>query len=458
MPLTNVLNLGPPPGAKLGEALGQSIGRSVPGPEQVAQRRMLSNALDKVGALAQNPNANPIDISLAFLKAGAGIPGFERYAMPLLDKFLQMSAYSKPINAQTDIIPGSESGPQYQSQPQTVSQPVPSTPAMSGVQPKGLQSSQPGEPPEGQPIKLGNFIPVDIGKVINPQQRQKIIDDVGKEGKDVELARRRIDEYNKGLIDYNELQNSVVDRQYKQMGRQLEQENRIRNFIDERLGETVPDARKNIYYNLMKKELENTDDMTTAYQRAVPKIQSYEKSMKELPSKIPESELIGLNKQQKEQQRSITKNIMEIDPLAYQTLEEFYKAKGHSITDIADTLKPLPKEISNITKNATDYRDYLFPKYVASEKQMNNLIDQAMSGQEKEIAKLANKLKQNWNEDLSLINIYTDLKIKGWFPQNIQKLFAELKEMGAPFSEQQEAEIVQLGSPPKITINRMHDI
>lgn len=449
MPSLQMVSGAPTPSrlSMLAEGLGKSIARGFPAPEQIAQRKLLSEALDKVGVLAKNPQASPIDLTLETLKAGAGIPGFERYAIPLMEKLTNMSAYQNPINQ----------GDQPQSGP---------TPqAMAGGQPpsnmlpQGIQTqSMPNEEMQGASgIQLGQFIPMDIGNYIGPDQAQNIINQTGSKGGDPNLAKQRIRDYNEGLITYNELLNSNVDRQYGQVQRQLQQEQKVKSFIDEQLSKDIPEARKNIYYKMMNKELRTSPDFTTAYQKVSPAIQAFEKRVKELPSKIPEADRLGMNQQQKKLQRQITKNMMDVDPLAYPILEEMYKQKGHPITEIADTLNPLPQNIKAITNQAGDYKEYLFPTRATSEAATAKMLDVAMKKQQEEIPKLAKQIAKNWDENISFTNMYTELKKKGWFPQNIQNLFEELKKLGLKLGEQQETDIVQLGTPPPIPFYRLSE-
>ena len=63
---------------------------------------------------------------------------------------------------------------------------------------------------------------------------------------------------------------------------------------------------------------------------------------------------------------------------------------------------------------------------------------------------MANKtFEKIWDKGISLINIYTDLSRKGWFPAQINELFVEL----APnFDSQQKVEHTQLNKHPRIPV------
>ena len=79
-------------------------------------------------------------------------------------------------------------------------------------------------------------------------------------------------------------------------------------------------------------------------------------------------------------------------------------------------------------------------------------IEQVQKEQAKEAKIIANNLKKSWNDDVSLINLYTDLKVKGWFPQQIHQVYNELEKLGVKFSGQQEADRTKLGTNPIIPI------
>lgn len=427
---------------QIGQALGMGINKNFPDPQQMVQRGMLQKALSEAGAVAKNQDSNPIDIMTSFMQAGAGIPGFEKYAGTVLPKILEMAAYKKDIGGgtgSTDI--------NQPNQQQTEPSPIFNQPQ---------QNEQIENLP---PIKLGEYIPVDLGNYIGPDAQRKIVEDIGSKGGDTSLVKERIRDYNQGLINYNELINSNVDKKTAQSERQLGLEKQVKGFIDTQLSPDIPEARKNIYYGLMNKELANSPDMTTAYQKVSPKIQSFEKQVKEFPSKIPESSSfdIGMNQNTKNMLRNISKNMMNIDPLAYPILEEMLTQKGHPITDVAEILNPLPENVNKIVNQTQDYRPVVYTKNPLSENAMIRQLDNTINEQIKKAPEISKQLQKNWNTNLSLINVYTELQKKAWFPQAIHQVFTDLKDSGVPFSAQQEAEIVQLGNRPQITVQKLSE-
>jgi hypothetical protein len=451
--MVQVFDASPTPSSAsmLGNAIGVGINKNFPDPQQMVQRGMLQKALSEAGAIAKSENSNPIDIMTSFMQAGAGIPGFEKYAGTILPKILEMAAYKKDIGGGgSDSLMTNQQTPNGQPTPQSQDQ----------IQQPPFGQTQTNNQPENlPPLSLGEYIPVDVGNYIGPEAQRKIIEDVAIRGGDPSLVKERIRDYNQGLINYNELINSNVDKKSAQMQRQLGLEKQVKGFIDSQLSPDIPEARKNIYYDIMKKELANSPDLTTAYQKASPKIQSFEKQVKEFPSKIPEAGSfdIGMNQSTKGMLRNISKNMMDIDPLAYPILEQMLVQKGHPITDVAEILNPLPNNVSSIVNKAQDYRPVVYTNNTLSENAMIKSLDNTINEQMKSAPNIAKDLQKNWSEKLSLINVYTELQKKAWFPQAIHEVFNELKNSGVPMSAQQEAEIVQLGQRPQITVQKLSE-
>lgn len=321
---------------------------------------------------------------------------------------------------------------------------------------------QPPPPPppspttRGQTVNLGEYVPLNVGDLINPEQQSEILTSVNRAGGDVNFTRQQIKDYNEGKLSFNELLNSNVDKQTAQIQKQLGMENNVKSFIDNQVGENVPEADKNIYYNMMKAKLPLFKDMTSAWQSVSKDIANFDKNKKTFIKNIPEGDFYGVSDSAEKQLSSAGKNLLQVDPVAYNILEEAYTQKGHSIVTPARIHNPLPPKVSNITKEAGDYRDLIYPKpgffSSFSDKDMLANIEEAQTSQEKEIPKLSGQLKNSWNDTVSLINIYTDLKRKGWFPEQISGLFDSLENSGIEFSPQQQKERSQLIETPTIPV------
>lgn len=450
--MVQVFDLSPTPSSAsmIGNALGKGMAKNFVPPQQMVQRKMLQEGLDKVGNLAKDPNAKPIDLMTQYLHTFAGIPGAEKFAAPMLDKLMSMAAYNQDLTAQGEQSNNVPGAPPLGNPPPTM---------------QGGVTAQQSIPVMDSPItsmELGQYVPLDLGAYIDPAQTKSIVESVGKKGGDVNLVKERINDYNRGLIDYNQLVNTNVDRKAAQQARQLTLEKQGREFLDKQLSPNISEDRKSLYYEMLKKELAKSPDISTAYNKIQGPIQAIEKQLKEIPNKIPKVSSFdkwGINDSQENILRSATKNIMDIDPLAYPIIEKMFSDQGHPITQTAKVLKPLPEDVSKITEKAPDYRSVLYPTLSGfwksfrepSEKEMLNNIDIAQKQQSNAAPKLAKDLSKKINEDTSFINIYTDLKVKGWFPEQIYEVFGELSNL-VDLSPQQQTEITQLASPPPIPV------
>jgi hypothetical protein len=249
-------------------------------------------------------------------------------------------------------------------------------------------------------------------------------------------------------------------------------ESEVQSFLDKQLPPQIPQERKNLYYELLKKQLPTSPDLTSAYQKVAQEIHTIEKEFEEFPSKIPpktptklpftdENVLFlegrDLTQGNKKVLRQTSEHMMEIDPLAYPILESMLTQAGHPITDAAEILRPLPENVNEIVKKGEDYRPLIYPKVPMSENAMLGNLDRVQNSQDKEIVRMKRDLGRVWNADLSLINTYTELKKRGWFPAKILSLFEEMEKIGVTFSPQQLAEKVQLGVPPKITPTKLFE-
>ena len=79
----------------MGQGVGQGMGNFF---QQQYQRGMLQKSLQQAKQAVQNPNATPMDKMFAFMEAGAGIPGSERYLgalLPLIQQQTQAEASQK---------------------------------------------------------------------------------------------------------------------------------------------------------------------------------------------------------------------------------------------------------------------------------------------------------------------------------------------------------------------------
>lgn len=452
-----------PPETNLGAQLGQSLGQGLQtgltqSLQQQYQRGQLQQALSGLENIDTSKMTQPQLVS-AYSKALLGFPGGDLALAKILPVALQMQrAQATPtvenIKGGSNIsnalfggnqqsLPSFLEGTQYQQSPNQVN---PQAPQPSPVFPKG----------EG--IQLSSYLPYNLRDQITPDQRASVLDQVKRAGGDVDFARQQMDDYNAGKISQIDLANANVEKQAAQVQRQFQLENQIKQKLDEQLPEGISPSRKNLYYNLVNKELPNHKDFTSAFQKVSKKIFDFEKNEKNFIKSIPDSGMYGLTETQRKSLRQSAKPLLETDPLAYNILEEAMTSKvdengnkvpTNSIVDVSKTLKPLPPQIQNIVSTAGDYRKSVYPKQPMSDRQMLNNITITQSEQSKEIPSLVKKLSKTWNEDISLINLYTDLSIKGWYPEQIKDL---LDKLSNNFSSQQQSERTQLNQHPRIPV------
>jgi hypothetical protein len=455
-----------PPETNVGSQIGQSLGMGMQSGLQNAlqqqyQRGILQQSLAGLENLDTSKMSQP-QLVAAYSKALLGVPGGDIALSKLLPIALQMQQAkltpsladikNSDINSslfnqqQSSQLPGFLSGtkfdqPNQQAQPNTSGQQV------------TIQQSQPSSAfPEAKGIQLGTYLPYNLGDQISPEQRALVLDQVRRAGGDVAFTGQQIDNYNAGKINQIDLANANVDKQAAQVQRQFQMEDQVKRKLDEQLPEDISPARRNLYYNLVSKELPESKDFTSAFQKISKKIVDFEKLEKKFIGSIPDSGMYGFTKSQEKSLRQSAKPLIKQDPLAYNILEEAMTKDvngnpRNSIVDVAKTLKPLTPQVSNIISKSGDYRQLIYPKYNISDQAIQNNIKMAQKDQEREIPRLNDQLSKIWNEDISLINLYTDLSIKGWFPEQIKDLFDELSDK---FSSQQQTERAQLNEHPRI--------
>jgi|SRR5580692_349464 hypothetical protein len=83
----------------VGKMIGQQLSQNLPGAVQQGYNRgQLQQSLESIRNLSNTPGTSPLDITLEAMKAGAGIPGSERYLgqlIPLLTQYAQAHAGQK---------------------------------------------------------------------------------------------------------------------------------------------------------------------------------------------------------------------------------------------------------------------------------------------------------------------------------------------------------------------------
>lgn len=82
----------PSAAAMIGNALGTGLGKNFIDPQQLLQRQLLQKSLEEAKTSINKPGATQLERMIEFMKAGAGIPGSERYMGQLLPLVQQITA------------------------------------------------------------------------------------------------------------------------------------------------------------------------------------------------------------------------------------------------------------------------------------------------------------------------------------------------------------------------------
>ena len=108
----------------IGSIAGENISKVLPGAVQQGYNRgQLQQSLEAIKNLANDPNSTPLDIQLAAMQAGAGIPGSERYLGQILPYLVKTAEANKM--QQTKLAgeePGISQVPQRQPLPNFMNQ------------------------------------------------------------------------------------------------------------------------------------------------------------------------------------------------------------------------------------------------------------------------------------------------------------------------------------------------
>ncbi len=433
------------------DVIGKDVGRALQGvlPGAVQQGFQRGQGLGAIDQLQEALGAAGGDINKilpALAKAYTMNPNLERSGLG--QQYLQQAKAGTSSNPVLSAIEGL-SNPAMAAQ-QGAQLKSPQSP--QGMQQTSLSSTSSTMPKEGgQGIMLSDMIPQNIGELITPEQKSSILSDVAKKGGDVNFARQLIDDYNQGKIGINELANANVEKEAANTQRMLGFEDQIKERIDKFVPQGTPETDKNIYYNMVAPVLKGSKSFSDAWQKVSEKIDSFRKLNEAYVNRIPEPQFQGVSEAGEKQLRESAKPIMKVDPLAYNTLEQAYIQKGHSPITPAKILKPLPEKIKSTIGKASNFRDFIYGGNFNSsefpERIMQRNLDIANEGQQKEIPGIAQSLRKEWNDDISLLNIYADLKAKGWSLPNINSI---LDDIADKFSNRQQAERAMLNQNLRI--------
>lgn len=418
---------------QIGGGLSQTLPQAA---MQRSNRETGLSAIDQLQSALQNAGGDINKILPAYARAISLNPNLERAGLGQMAlEAARKSSASQPV---LNAIGGSQTPTNLAARSaQQASQPIQN---LQQEQPQSQNISQ--IRPQGKGLFLSSFIPQNIGELIGPEQKANMISEVASRNGDVAFTKQLIEDYNQGKIGLNELENANVEKQAANVQRMLGFEDQMREKMSNFLPKDTPEADKNIYYNMIRPELESGkyDTFADAWQKVSSDVENFRKQKEALINRIPEPQIAGVSPESEKHLRQPGLALMAIDPLAYNMIESAYTDKKHSAITPAKIYKPLPQGINKIISKAEDFRDLVYPQYSTSELTpglMERNMEMADRGQKQQLPKLSNEFRKNWDEDLSLLNIYADLKRKGWSLHNITSIFDDVSDL---FGSRQQAE------------------
>jgi hypothetical protein len=433
--MVSILPSNKTPWEMISNSIGQGLSQTLPqAAQQRSQRETGMNAIDQLQSQLAAANGDISKILPALAKAYTLNPNLERSGIGQFA--LEQARKGQAANPVLEAIGGGQG--QGGMNPNMAA-----GAAQQAAQPMQQQGqSQSSQTPQGKGLFLNDFIPQNLGELITPEQEAAMISDVAKRGGDTAFTRQMIKDYNQGKIGFNDLANANVEKEAANVTRMLGFEDQIRDRIGKYIPQDTPEAEKNIYYNMVRPELESGKHKTfsDAWQKVSADIDNFRKQKEALVKRIPEPQIAGVSPEGEKLLRAPGQALMKKDPLAYNMLESAFTKKGHSAITPARIYKPLPPVINHALSKAEDFKDLVYPTYSTSELTpglMERNMEMADRGQQKQIPQLAGDLRKNWNEDLSLLNMYADLKRKGWSLYNITSLMDDVSDL---FGERQQAE------------------
>lgn len=99
------------PWEAISNSIGHGLSQTLPqAAQQRSNREALQQSLESIRNMSNNPNASPMDITLAAMQAGAGIPGSERYLGQIIPMLQQMAKAKSQGNAPLPLEGMNDSG------------------------------------------------------------------------------------------------------------------------------------------------------------------------------------------------------------------------------------------------------------------------------------------------------------------------------------------------------------
>jgi hypothetical protein len=204
----------------IGSSIGQNLQKTLPGAVQQGYNRgQLKNSLGELAELAKS-GASPLDVTLAAMQAGAGIPGSERYMgqiIPMLQQLASANASQKAPVAGEQVNQEMQSRDRSAVEPMAQKQQLPQF--VDALKKQTEQSFPTNIGPEGgpgqvpQPATTGQKLPI-----LTPQQLIPQAKELSKErtANGIPTTVKEALEELKGVEQDKKLYNAEVDRELSQ--------------------------------------------------------------------------------------------------------------------------------------------------------------------------------------------------------------------------------------------------
>lgn len=448
-------------GSFLGEQLGNSLAQAAQEGNQFALNK--SRLTEAFQPLAQNPLfKNLAQIAPALLSTSGGSQALAEIA-PLL---LQQALNQNTPTPGADQTPGADNAQQQGIPGATpfMNRQLGLIDAIRAATQKGAQNKPPqGNPAniqnasqevgkniagrlkplanENNPFNLDFSLPSNYKGRITPNQEANVIAQMRKNGatsSQIADYRLGVDRFNQGQVTADELNDLAFSRQKQRIGTSLALEQDVKNFVNERLGDKAKENPYNadIAYSLLQDKIKNQEapDLTRAWTQIEKQYNDLVRQKDTFVDKIPGTPFgatppnagFGIFSKEQKELANDAQSLLKQAPIMKDILREVFKSKGNNIYDTDRILNKPQPHLDTKIKDAKNFSDQLGKKP----------IQEIRNEQEKYVPILAKNISNSWNDNSSAITLSRELKLKGYFPDQISEIFRILEDEGKLTSEQ----------------------
>lgn len=452
------------------DVIGKDVGRALQNvlPQAAMQRSnrsALQNSLSNIKNTSSNPNASNLDIMLAALQAGAGIPGSERYMAQILPELIKQAEVNRSQNA-TYAGELNQPSPQRNREipePITQRQPAPEFGGGKFQPNKGLHNGAVNVPQEAttgqiQPLLSPSEKPAAIRKLIADNKAVGIY-------KTPEQAEAEIDADQENKKKYNA---------------EIEAERQRRVKAEQNYGQKAVDALNKVYAKKSRDEKGNI----TSIPLATPEIEAAFKQIGEKAAKGGKSEG-AIEEEIAQAAKNFSDNIFNIEnDLSAPRTQNYiqrkfkgdYKDAEQASNDLRTKLNPLlkmglydtsrnllskldyyPEEI-DMTVNPLGEREKIVLNKVPTAKQKSTkpyMPNPTESVQDLEPIKQGLKDLKEANPNFSLVLARKVFEDKKYDSRMYKDALNELEQEGFELTPDQEKQRGILDTPPLTTLEKI---